>query len=197
MKRIPVIVYALIVILAVAAPAAVWASTPPGTMVQENCLKCHQGFAEMESVLAGNLSGTSLTANTIQLKINNRLELVRVTAQTEIENIPDIESLKDGMALRVHYAPSGAGRVAEKIVVKPKIGVPENQLMELRELVRLVTEGPERGDFALIDSRPTPGYMEGHIPGAISIPFPKMKEMMGQLPQNKETLIIFYCEGYR
>ena len=49
----------------------------------------------------------------------------------------------------------------------------------------------------LVDSRPAAGYMKGHIPTAISIPFPKMTEMMDKLPKEKDQLVIFYCQGYR
>ena len=197
MKTIPIIICTLIAALAVSAPTALWGAEPAGTMVQKNCLKCHQGFKDMDSVLAGNLSGTSLEAKTIQLKINNRMEMVKFTPETEIENIPDLKSLKGGMALRVHYVDDGESRVAEKIVVKPKIDVPDDQLVKLKELVQLVAEGPEKGSYTLVDSRPTPGYMKGHIPSAISIPFPNMKEMMDKMPQDKGSLVIFYCQGYR
>ena len=108
-----------------------------------------------------------------------------------------MKALKDGMALRVHYSTTGKDRVATQIVVKPKIKVPPEQLMDVKELTRLVEMGPEKGAYALVDSRPTPGYLKGHIPTAISIPFPKMKEMLDKLPQEKDQLVIFYCQGYR
>jgi rhodanese-related sulfurtransferase len=75
--------------------------------------------------------------------------------------------------------------------------VPPEQLIKVKELTALVDKGPEKGGYTLVDSRPTPGYMKGHIPTAISIPFPKMKEMMDQLPKDKNQLVIFYCQGYR
>ena len=174
-----------------------WASTDTAPMVQNNCMKCHQNFGKMENVMAGNLSGTSLKANSIQLKINNRLEMVKFTPETKISNVPDVKALKDGMALRVHYSTTGNDRVATQIVVKPKIEVPPEQLMGVKELTQLVEKGPEKGAYTLVDSRPTPGYLKGHIPTAISIPFPKMKEMLDKLPQEKDQLVIFYCQGYR
>ena len=101
------------------------------------------------------------------------------------------------MALRVHYDMVGSDRVAKEIVVKPKIEVPEDQIITAKELAKLVEMGPEKGGYTLVDSRPGPGYMKGYIPTAISIPFPKMKDMMDKLPKEKDSMVIFYCQGYR
>jgi len=174
-----------------------WAVVDTAPKVQKNCMNCHQKFGKMKNVLAGNLSGKSLKANTIQLKINNRLELVKFTPETKVRNVPDMKALKGGMAMRVHYETMGSDHVATKIVVKPKIKVPPEQLIKVKELTVLVDKGPEKGAYTLVDSRPMPGYMKGHIPTAISMPFPKMKEMMHKLPQDKDQLVIFYCQGYR
>ena len=174
-----------------------WAVADTAPMVQKNCMKCHQKFGKMNNVIAGNLSGTSLKANTIQMKINNRLEMVKFTPETKVSNVPDMKSLKGGMAMRVHYKTMGSDRIATKIVVKPKIKVSPKQLIKVKEMIALVDKGPEKGGYTLVDSRPTPGFMKGHIPTAISIPFPKMKEMMDKLPKEKDQLVIFYCQGYR
>jgi len=175
----------------------VWAAADTAPKVQKNCMKCHQNFGKMKNVMAGNLSSASMKANTIQMKINNRLEMVKLTPDTKVSNVPDMEALKSGMAMRVHYKTMGSDLVATKIVVKPKIKVPPEQLVKVKELTALVEKGPEKGGYTLVDSRPKPGYMKGHIPTAISIPFPKMKEMMDKLPKDKDQLVIFYCQGYR
>jgi rhodanese-related sulfurtransferase len=57
--------------------------------------------------------------------------------------------------------------------------------------------GKQKGEYTLVDSRPGNLYMTAHIPTAISIPFPKMKEMMAKLPKDKNRRVIFYCEGFR
>jgi len=173
------------------------AATDTAPIVQNNCMKCHQNFGKMENVIAGNMSGKSMEANSIQMKINNRLEMIKFTPETKISNVPDMKSLKGGMAMRVHYEIKGSDRVAKKIVVKPKIKVPPEQLINVKELTELINMGPEKGAYTLVDSRPTPGYLKGHIPTAISIPFPKMKQMLEKLPEEKDRLVIFYCQGYR
>jgi hypothetical protein len=174
-----------------------WAATDTTPMVQNNCMNCHQKLGKMKNVIAGNMSSKSMEANSIQMKINNRLEMVKFTPETKISNVPDLKSLKGGMAMRVHYELKGSDRVAKKIVVKPKIKVSPEQLINVKELTKLIEMGPEKGAYTLVDSRPGPGYLKGHLPTAISIPFPKMKEMLDKLPKDKDRLVIFYCQGYR
>ena len=55
---------------------------------------------------------------------------------------------------------------------------------------------PMPEDVMLVDARPfKPKYVAGHIPMAVSIPDSKFDKMTGQLPQDKDALLIFYCEG--
>lgn len=177
--------------------AGAWATTPAPPLVQQNCMKCHDKFSQMNNMLAGNLSSKSLKSKTIQIKIGDRFELVKFNANTQIKNIPKIEALKGSVALRVHYEMDGTDRVATEVVVKPEIKVPDEQLMKTAELAKLLAKGPRQGGYTLIDSRPPEGFAKGYIPTAISIPFPMMKEMSDKLPKDKNRLIIFYCQGYR
>ena len=62
------------------------------------------------------------------------------------------------------------------------------------EEAKAVSDGKVAG--YLIDSRPAAKkFNEGHIPGAINIPFSQWDKMTDKLPQDKNALIIFYCEG--
>ena len=55
---------------------------------------------------------------------------------------------------------------------------------------------PPKKGVMLIDARPTARkFNPGHIPGAINIPDNKFELMKDQLPQDKSTLLIYYCEG--
>ena len=55
---------------------------------------------------------------------------------------------------------------------------------------------PQPKGVMLIDSRPyMPKFANGHIPTAISIPDSQFDKMTDQLPEDKNTLLIFYCEG--
>jgi hypothetical protein len=151
----------------------------------------------MKDVLTGTFKSRSNKAKSIQVKIDGRMELVKYTPETTVENVPDIKSLKEPMPLRVHYKKVGTDLVATEIVVKPKMEVPKEQLVEVGELSKLVAMGPEKGGYTLVDSRPGIKFNAGHIPTAISIPFPKMKASKDKLPKDKNKLLIFYCEGFR
>jgi rhodanese-related sulfurtransferase len=57
---------------------------------------------------------------------------------------------------------------------------------------------PMAEDVMIIDSRPLkPKYVKGHIPMAVSIPYSQMDKMIDQLPENKDSLLIFYCGGLK
>ena len=48
----------------------------------------------------------------------------------------------------------------------------------------------------IIDSRPKRAkYDKGYIPMAVSIPDSKFDKMTNQLPEDKNALLIFYCQG--
>lgn len=55
---------------------------------------------------------------------------------------------------------------------------------------------PQPKNVMIIDSRPTkPKYDNGYIPTAVNIPDSQFDKMTGKLPEAKDTLLIFYCEG--
>ncbi len=55
---------------------------------------------------------------------------------------------------------------------------------------------PQPKGVMIIDSRPAkPKYVDGHIPTAINIPGSQFDKMTAKLPQDKNTLLIFYCGG--
>ena len=63
------------------------------------------------------------------------------------------------------------------------------------DLVKQIVDQKEIG--LIIDSRPkAKQYDKGHIPGALSIPTSQFHKMNGLLPQDKHSLIVFYCGGY-
>ena len=56
---------------------------------------------------------------------------------------------------------------------------------------------PPREDVMIIDSRPKRAkYDKGHIPNAVSLPDSQFDKLKDKLPQDKDTLLIFYCGGY-
>ncbi|GMU39348.1 MAG: transcriptional regulator [Chloroflexota bacterium] len=51
----------------------------------------------------------------------------------------------------------------------------------------------DTGDVLLIDVRPAPEYRAGHLPGAISVPLPELRDRLPDLPTDRE--IVAYCRG--
>ena len=56
---------------------------------------------------------------------------------------------------------------------------------------------PKRKDVEIIDARPTRKYDKGHIVPAINIPFSKIDQSTALLPEDKSTLLIYYCGGLK
>ena len=97
-------------------------------------------------------------------------------------------SLPVALAAEAWLAPAHAEQV------KPREGW-YGKLVDV-EFVKQNVDIPPKKGVMLIDSRPVARqYDPGHIPGAISIPDSKFDEMAGSLPQDKSTLLIFYCGG--
>lgn len=57
---------------------------------------------------------------------------------------------------------------------------------------------PPSGNVMIIDSRPKRAkYDKGHIPGAVSIPDLEFDKHVAKLPEDKNTLLIYYCGGVK
>ena len=56
---------------------------------------------------------------------------------------------------------------------------------------------PLKKGVMIIDSRPAARqYDPGHIPGAVNIPDSQFDKQVGKLPDDKATLLLFYCGGF-
>ena len=63
-------------------------------------------------------------------------------------------------------------------------------------LVQQYAKVPQPEGAMIIDSRPSkPKYVNGHIPTAVNIPDSQFDKLTEKLPQDKNTLLIFYCGG--
>lgn len=63
-------------------------------------------------------------------------------------------------------------------------------------LVQQYAKVPQPEGAMIIDSRPCkPKFVQGHIPTAVNIPDSQFDKMTDKLPQDKNTLLIFYCGG--
>lgn len=65
----------------------------------------------------------------------------------------------------------------------------------VKQLASLLKNRQENIQFTLIDARSGNSYMQGHIPGAISIYDGEFAKHTNKLPENKDQLIVYYCDG--
>ena len=83
-----------------------------------------------------------------------------------------------------------ATTIKQKLAKLPE-GVTEIGVDELHKLISQNTP------FTLADARPKMRYDQAHLPGAINIPVPDLKEKKESiLPKEKDKLLVFYCGGY-
>lgn len=88
-----------------------------------------------------------------------------------------------------------AAHAADAATVQPKEGW-YSKLVDNAFVARYAVL-PKPDGVQLIDSRPAARKFDpGHIPTAMNIPDTQFEKMADQLPADKNTLLIFYCEGH-
>lgn len=114
-----------------------------------------------------------------------------------------IEAEKDGLYVKYRLADEMVCEFFRSMRV-----LAENRLAEVDLIKRRFLEGREgmepvnrddllarvgEGGVTVLDVRPTDEYMAGHIPGALSVPLDRLKEILANLPVDQE--IVAYCRG--
>jgi hypothetical protein len=163
------------------------------------CQKCHT--AQPDAV-RGNLGKVSPEFSTLQVKAGNIVWIVKYDDKTSVINgdkTSGADTLKDlpiNKEILVSYSGGESKPLATEIAVKQPYKVPDEQKITNDEVVKLVSMGPEKGQYTLIDARPTGAFLSGHIPTAISLPFDNFEESCSVvLPEDKNRLLVFYCGG--
>lgn len=163
------------------------------------CQKCHTAEAD---AVRGNLGKVSPEFNTLQVKAGKIVWIVKYDDKTRVidgDKTSGAESIKDlpkNKEILVSFSGDESKPLATEVAVKQPYKVPEEQKISNDEVVKLVSMGPEKGEYTLIDARPTGAFLGGHIPTAISLPFDSFEENCSiVLPQDKDRLLVFYCGG--
>ena len=163
------------------------------------CQKCHT--AQPDAV-RGNLGTVSPDFNTLQVKVDKMVWIVNYDDKTtvvdgdktsEAASIKDIPKKKE---ILVSFSGGESKPLATEIAVKQPYKVPEDQKITNDEVAKLVSMGPEKGKYTLVDARPKGAFLGGHIPSAISLPFDTFDESCSTvLPEDKDRMLVFYCGG--
>lgn len=178
-----------------AAPASPQAKPTIGKI----CGNCH---TPVEGSLRGNFDSVAYKTQSIQIKIDEAVEILRFDKATlKVQNVKGensaepLRDIKKGKEVRVDFTEKDGQKFATLVVAKPPIKVAPEKLVSTADVEKLVAQGPEKGKYLLIDARPAPKFMEGAIPTAVNIPFPAFEKMVDKLPQEKNALIVYYCAG--
>ena len=120
-----------------------------------------------------------------------------------LKNDKVVQSRKEGV--RVIYS-----LTSDEVIMywKNLQSLAEHSVFELREIIKSFLEERnvlesislkelrlkiKNNDVTIIDVRPTEEYLNGHLPGAVSIPMSELKSKIKNLSGGKE--IIAYCRG--
>lgn len=193
------------ILITLAVVCAFAAGLPGGTVMADEklpsksakgCLKCHE-YGKESALYAGNFASVSRKAKTIQLKINKDMQVIYFDDKTVLKNAKSLKEIPNNESLKITYYMKDGREYAKEVVVKKGITVPKEKLASVEEVAALVAQGPEKGKYVLIDSRPKNFYNEGHIPTAKSMPFFAFDKLKGKLlPQDKGVLQVYYCGGF-
>lgn len=185
------------------APGITTEQSKPIKSIGKTCTSCHQ--AEQGN-LRGHFDGISFKAQTIQLKIDDSVELLKFDEDTvkilnEKRITGDGELLKDnklkkGHEVVVEYTELNGVKTALKLTAKPPVELPADALISYTELDKLINAGGHSKKYFLFDSRPALRFQEGSIPTAVNLPFPSFDELAKTLlPKDKNAKLIFFCAG--
>jgi hypothetical protein len=163
------------------------------------CQKCHTAQPD---AIRGNLGKVSPEFNTLQVSVGNMVWIVKYDDKTRVidgdktSGADALQNLPKSKEILISFSGDESKPLATEVAVKQPYKVPENQKITNDEVVNLVSMGPEKGQYTLIDARPTGAFLTGHIPTAISLPFDSFEENCATvLAQDKDRLLVFYCGG--
>lgn len=181
--------------------AAVSLLLVPGTLLAKDakpkvlkpCMQCHTD--DTENDIRGRLGSVSMKAETLKVDTGGGSWLVNFDDETTLTGAEALNKIESGKEVLVTYRQEDGLLIADSVDVKPPAELDPALLIKLEELAPLVAMGPEKGEFTIVDARPGKLFIEGHIPGAISIYDAQFDKNLDKLPKNKDNLLVFYCGG--
>jgi len=181
-------------VLAMVLIASAGTSCAEKPTVLKPCVQCHQPEKDL---VRGTLVSVTEKFKTINVQVGQKLVwIITYGDDLKIAGADKLSAIPKDKEIGVRFTGDEKKPYAVSLTVKPPAKVAPEKLVSLEEMIKLVAEGPEKGNYLLVDSRPKPRYLEGHIPGAVSQPNDKFDELKDNvLPSAKDKLIIFYCGG--
>jgi rhodanese-related sulfurtransferase len=163
------------------------------------CGTCHKAAP---GNLQGYFDNVSFKSTSIQLNVGSTTEIVkfdpvtvRVIDAGSVKKSDHLREVRQGHETRIDYVERDGVKVASIVSLKGPIKIAPDKLVSYADVEKLVFAGPEKADYVLIDSRPAPRFQDGTIPTAINLPFPAFDKFVDRLPSDRNTLIVFFCQG--
>jgi hypothetical protein len=183
-----------ITVLAMVLIASAGSSFAEKPTVLKPCVQCHQSEQDL---VRGTLVSVTEKFKTINVQVGQKLVwIITYGDDLKITGADKLSAIPKDKEIGVRFTGDEKKPYAVSLTVKPPAKVAPEKLVSLDEMVKLVAEGPAKGNYLLVDSRPKPRYLEGHIPSALSLPTDKFDELKDTvLPSEKDKLVIFYCGG--
>lgn len=190
-RRISIFIASLVAaVLLITAAGQAFAAKPT---VGGTCKQCHQPQAD---VIRGTLVGVSEQFKTVQVAVGSLVWVIKYGDDITLKGAEKLASIPKDKEVGVTFKGDEKNPYAVSVSVKPPARIAPEKLAKVEDVLKLVAAGPEKGNYLLVDSRPKPRFMEGHIPTAVSMPNDKFDQMKATvLPKDKGKLIVFYCAG--
>lgn len=162
--------------------------------VLKPCMQCHKG--DKPDTLRGKLGSVSMKAETLNVSMGPAGSwLVGFDEDTSLKGAEAMNKIGKGKEISVKFEEDDGVLYATAVKVKKPAKLDPKKRIMIDELAPLVSQGPEAGNFTLVDARPGKFFPQAHIPGAISIYDAKFDKNIAKLPKDKDRLLIFYCGG--
>lgn len=146
-----------------------------------------QGERSVESLAEGSGMGVTNTSNHLQVLRRARLVVTRKEGTRVLYRLADDQVLVVTVALR------GLARArlaeVEQVVRDYFLARDSLETVSREELM----ERAASGEVVVLDVRPREEYVQGHISGAVSVPFSELAEQLRRLRRDVE--IVAYCRG--
>ena len=192
--KVQFLVLGAVALASASAFAQVPAPKPTQPAVCNNCHKPAPGQ------VAGYFENVAFKSQAIQLGIDADKAIVRFDPKTlkvydaGVAKTPEhLREVKKGHETRIAYVEKDGQKWATEIRFKGPVKVAKEDLVDYAYVHKLVAQGS--GNFLLIDSRPLPRFQQGTIPGSVNIPYPNWDKVVSRLPADKNTQLVFFCQG--
>lgn len=161
--------------------------------VLKPCMQCHKGDAA--DTIRGKLGSVSMKAETLKVSTGGGTWLIGFDEDTTLDGAELMNKIGEDTEVKVKFTEEDGALYAESVSVKKPAKLAPEKLIKVDTLAPLVAKGPQEGNFTIVDARPGKLFVQGHIPGAISIYDAQFEKNIAKLPKDKDQLLVFYCGG--